>query len=275
MEFVIVNGLVCNKKDADTGNFLWDQPLTVSQNIWFGYGGIPLLKENLISLQEQMASLGRSLPALFQNHRELFRLLKRVLNKNKFYRSGHLQVQFFVYKKETQWIVKAVNSEDFEFPFSDTGLIGEISSHSKLSSNELNRLRCHNQLLWKAAETKTEDFERRPILLNEKGMVCDASEANIFLIKKGVLVTPSLNTGCYQDVIRQLIMNLASDLKIPVLESVEIDANILLAADEIFLASEAHGMEWIMGIDTKRKVRNYSLLLHEKMNDFLKEKVQY
>jgi len=274
MEFVIVNGTVCKKKDAIDSDFLWDHPLLISQNIWFGYGGIPLFKENLKNLQEQLASLGKTLPSIFNDQRELFRLCKRMLNKNKFYRSGHFHFQFFISGEEPKWIVEAVNYENFEFPFPETGLLAEVSSFSKLSTNELNSLHCHNQMLWKAAEVKTGTPAIRPILLNEKGMVCEASEANIFLMKKGVLVTPSPESGCYRDVIRQIIIDQAIKNKTQVIESVEIDAKMLLAADEIFLASEANGFEWVMGMDNKRFVRNFSLLLHEKVDEYLKEKLK-
>ncbi|HPF51804.1 MAG TPA: aminotransferase class IV [Draconibacterium sp.] len=274
MKFVIVNGVVCNKEEAIISDFLWNQPLTVSQNIWFGYGGIPLLKENLLDLREQMASLGKTLPPVFAHQRELFRLCKRMLNKNKFYRSGHLHFRFFISGKEPKWLVEAVNYEEFEFPFPDSGLLAEISSLTKLSTSELNRFSSHNQLLWTAARVKTGTPATRPIILNEKGMVCEASDATIFLIKKGVLVTPSLESGCYQDVIRQIIIDQAIKNKIQVIESVEIDAKMLLAADEIFLASEARGIEWILGIENKRFVRNYSLLLHEKVDEYLKEKAK-
>lgn len=274
MNFAIVNGVVVNKKDAIDGNFLWNRPVVISQDIWFGHGGIPLFNENLDSMKDQLASIGKTAPSLFDNRREMFRLCKRMLNKNKFYRSGHLHFQLFCSDSETSWLVEATNEDGFEFPFAVNGLLAEVSLLTKLSSNELNKYRCHNHLLWTAAQTKTERATNRPVFLNEKGMLCEISGANIFLMKKGVLVSPSLETGCYEDILRQVVLEKAAESNIPVIESAEIDAKMLLAADEIFLASEARGIEWILGIDNKRFVRNYSLLLHEKVNNYLKEKAK-
>ena len=274
MEFVIVNGVVCKKKDALDGSFLWNQPLAVTQDVWFGYGGIPLLNENLLSLSGQLASLGKKLPPLFKNQRELFRLCKRMLNKNKYFRSGHLRFQVFVSDDKTAWLVEAIPYETLEFPFRENGQLAEISSINKLSSNLLNEFRCHNRMLWEAAKVKAGTTAILPVFLNEKGMVCEAGEANIFLMKKGVLITPSLESGCYRDVMRQIVIDQASATKIPVIESAEIDAKMLLAADEIFQVSESRGVEWILGIDNKRFVRNYASLLHEKVDDYLRDKAK-
>lgn len=274
MDFVIANGVVATREEVDITGFLWNRPLVITQDIWFGYGGIPLLNENLESLQQQLQSLGAELPPLFKNKRELFRLCKRILNKNKYYRSGHLRFQFFVSGSEVASLISSENYEGFAFPFSEQGLLASVSSYKKLSTSLLNRLLCHNSVFWRAAEVENGVHPlQTTIFLNENNMVCEGNAANIFVVKKGVLITPSTETGCYEDVLRKIVLEQAAGLKTPVIESAEIDVKKLMAADEIFLASEARGIEWIMGVENKRFMRNYSSLIHEKVNEFLRRKV--
>jgi len=274
MEFVLVNGEVTTRNEADFSGFAWNNALTIAQNVWFGYGGIPLLEENVTNLQLQLQSLGSELPPLFQNKRELFRLCKRVLNKNKFYRSGHLRFQFVISENEVAYIVSAINYEGSSFPNPAQGLLINVSPHRKVSTSSINRLRCHNRTFWKAAEVDNKNEPHlTPVFLNEKDMVCEGPAANIFLLKKKVLVTPSLESGCFEDVLRKIIIEQAAALKVQVIESDEIDVKMLRAADELFLASEARGIEWIMGIENKRFVRKFSIQIAEKTDDFLKEKV--
>ena len=275
MDFVLVNGVPSSKKDANPGRFLWNSSVVISQDIWFGFGGIPLLNENLDNIQSQLQSLSYELPPLFNNRREIFRLFKRLLNKNKYYRSGYLHLKILVSDQESNWLLETTNYEGFEFPNREQGLLTQISPFQKFSGAPFGRLLCHNRLFWLAAETKNEAGSlSRSIFTNEKGQVCDARGANIFLAKNGVLHTPSLDTGCYGDLIRRIVIEQAAALKIPLIESNEIDEKKLLAADEIFLASEARGIEWIMGIGTKRFVRNYSLIIHENVNAHLQVRAQ-
>ena len=275
MKFVIVNGVVTTREEANITGFLWNRPLAVAQDVWFGYGGIPLLTENLISLQKQLHSLGAGLPALFKNKRELFRLCKRLLNKNRFYRSGYLHFQFFISGEEVTSLISAENYEGFSFPIAGQGLRAVISPLKKYSLSEFNQYPCHNRAFWKTAEVQNENSSLfTPVFLNEKDMVCEGNAANIFVIKKGALVTPSPGSGCYDDVLKKIVLEQAAGLKIPVIESDEIDVRKLLAADEIFLASEARGIEWVMGIENKRFVRSYSSALHERIDEYLKFKIQ-
>ncbi len=273
MEYVFVNGVVTKKSEADISTLFWDNPLVISQKIWFGYGGIPLLQENILSLQEQLATLGIKLPHVFNNHRELFRLCKRMLNKNKFFRSGHLNIQIFASENKTNSLITAKNADNFDFPISQEGSLIAFSEYRKHSGSSLQRLACHNRGIWEAAknEIKNAPFNTS-VLLNEKGYICEGIASNIFILKDNILLTPSPETGCYTDIIKDVIFSLSDQLKLKLVQSDEIPKEILSVADEVFLGSEAEGIRWILGLNNKRYIRSFSLELHEKINDFLKNK---
>ncbi len=271
MEYVFVNGVVTKKTEADISTFLWDKPLVISQKVWFGYGGIPLLQENILSLKKQLATLGIKLPHVFNNHRELFRLCKRMLNKNKFFRSGHLNIQIFASENKTNSLITAKNADNFDFPISQEGSLIAFSEYRKHSGSSLQRFACHNRGIWEAAknEIKNAPFNTS-VLLNEKGYICEGIASNIFILKDNILLTPSPETGCYTDIIKDVIFSLSDQLKL--VQSDEIPKEILSVADEVFLVSEAEGIRWILGLNNKRYIRSFSLELHEKINDFLKNK---
>ena len=274
MDYVLVNGVVTKKTEAELSSFLWDNPFTFSQKVWFGYGGIPLLKENITSLKKQLETLGFELPPLFNNHRELFRLCKRILNKNKFYRSGHLNIQIFASENTTNSLIISESVENFDFPISKEGLLIDISTYKKDSKSLLQRFACHNRGIWQAArnEIKNAPFSTA-VLLNENGFICDGINANIFILKDNILLTPTPETGCYSDTIKEIILSMADELKIKLVQSAEIPKEILTVADEAFMVSEARGIEWVLGFNQKRYIRSISLELHEKINTFLKNKI--
>lgn len=274
MDFLIINGKIVSKDEANLTTLLWDEPFIVSQKIWFGYGGIPLLKENLDSIKRQLKTLSQHLPDLFKNKRELFRVTKRMLNKNKFYRSGFINYQFFISQNQVQSLITSVTYSEFEFPFTKQGLLVQFSDFTKNSSSVLGQFKCHNQFLWQSAKAQLKDtINQSAILLNEKVMVCEGISSNIFLIKNDELITPSLATGCYKGVLRTIVLELAKLIKLKVTETSTIEKKHLMEMDEVFFASEEYGIEWILGIEKKRFVHEYSDQIHEQLNVFLKSKV--
>ena len=207
MQFLIVNGNIISKEEANLSNFLWNNPLLISHKVWFGYGGIPLLKENVENLRIQLNSLGKSLPSLFNNFRELFRLCKRLLNKNKFYRSGHLLFQFSISAEVVNFLVTAENCTGFNFPLNEQGLLVNISTTRKGSRQSFNNLSSQNQLFWNASKTTLAKTPfQNSIICNEHGFVSEAIAANVYFIKDGVLISPSLESGCYEDVMRKVVL---------------------------------------------------------------------
>ena len=97
--------------------------------------------------------------------------------------------------------------------------------------------------------------------------------SNIFIQKDNILFTPSADSGCYEDSLRNIVLELAEKLDLRIVESAKISKEDLLESDELFLACEEMGIQWILGIENKRFVHDYSVKIHEKINDFLKAKV--
>lgn len=274
MDFLIINGKVVSRAEANLTEFLWDEPFIISQKVWFGYGGIPLFNENMASLGRQLATFNQPLPDLFKNKRELFRLCKRMLNKNKFYRSGYIHFQLFISRSQINSLITNFAFPEFEFPFAKEGLLVNFSDYTKNSNSLLGKFKCHNQLLWNSAKAKLQDtLLQSSIVINEKEMVCEGIGTNIFMIRKKVLITPSLETGCYKDVLRSHVLELAKLLQLKVIETSEIAKKHLMEMDEVFFVSEEFGIQWILGIDNKRFVHQYSDEILNQLNAFLESRV--
>ncbi len=109
-----------------------------------------------------------------------------------------------------------------------------------------------NNILAKIETVKAGAYEG--IMLNWKGYIAEGTISNIGMVKKGVLYTPSLDTGILEGVTRDLVLRLARRKKIPVRE-VLLPPKGLLAADECFITNTT--ME-IMPVTTinKRPVGN-------------------
>ncbi len=274
MDFLIVNGEMLRKEDANFTPFLWGEPLLLSRKVWFGYGGIPMLKENVLVIREQIESLGATVPKLLKNNREFFRITKRMLNKNKFYRSGWIHVQLYITKAAVNFVITCNAVEEFEFPISLQGSLVHFSQIKKISRAPFNQFSFANRAIWMAEELHLRNEQlQNSFFLNENNAVCDAISANIYLIKNKMFITPALETGCLVDVLRKHILNIAAELNYSILEAEGLSAEEVFEMDEIFLAAEERGIEWILGIGNKRFVKKTSIVFHRKLNEFLKGKV--
>ncbi len=97
--------------------------------------------------------------------------------------------------------------------------------------------------LWKK-EQQIDDC----ILLNQNGMVAEASSSNIFFWKENQLFTPSDQSGAILGVMRAHMLKITKKKGIKVIKK-NILPEALLDADEVFLTNAVRGIQWVREID--------------------------
>lgn len=87
------------------------------------------------------------------------------------------------------------------------------------------------------------------ILLNSAGMVSEGTGENIFLVRRGTVVTPSLNQSVLEGITRRSLLTLVKDeLGLPV-EERPVERGELFLADEIFLTGTAAQITAVTRVD--------------------------
>ncbi len=86
------------------------------------------------------------------------------------------------------------------------------------------------------------------ILLTADGYVADGSGENIFVVKDGVLYTPSLSTSILPGITRDTIIHIAQDLGYSVMQGNLIRSDLYLA-DEVFMTGTAAEVTPLRSID--------------------------
>ncbi len=87
-----------------------------------------------------------------------------------------------------------------------------------------------------------------PIMLNADGDVAEGASSNVFLVKHGALVTPTLDAGILPGVTRELVLERAQALGVPAREA-KVRVPDLLGADEAFITSSLKELAPIRTID--------------------------
>lgn len=87
-----------------------------------------------------------------------------------------------------------------------------------------------------------------PVLLNERGKVSEGPGQNIFLVRRGRLVTPRLTDAILEGITRDTVLGIGAELGLPV-EEREVDATELYVAEELFFAGTNMEVQPISEID--------------------------
>lgn len=122
-----------------------------------------------------------------------------------------------------------------------------IPGRAKITGNYVNSALAKNEAILNGFD--------EAIVLNQLGYVSEASAANIFLVRDGVLVTPSVADGILEGYTRKAIMELArNELGVDSVER-SVGRSELYYADEVFLCGTGVQIAPITSVD-RRMVGN-------------------
>jgi len=132
------------------------------------------------------------------------------------------------------------------------GINAIISSVRRQALSLLSNVKSNNYLpnvlaLTEARKRRADDA----IMLNTQGYVAECTTSNIFMIKGNKLITPEVGEGLLPGITRRVIIGLAPELGLKVLEK-RIGVPELKRADEVFLTNSVAEVRVIASIDGKR-----------------------
>ena len=193
--------------------------------------------------------------------REIIDAIIGICRKNKIKKSCYIRPFYFVgdYGINLHVTEKApTNVAIFTFPFGDlfnkNGITAGVVSWRKFSDNSTppqakmggNYL---NSII-ATQEAKRNGFDEA-ILLDHNGNVSEAPGENIFIVREGQLVTPTLSSSALEGITRDAVIKIAKDLDMDVVER-EVTRSELIVSEEIFLTGTAAEITPIVSIDSKK-----------------------
>jgi branched-chain amino acid aminotransferase len=127
----------------------------------------------------------------------------------------------------------------------ETGLVIDLYPDARIACDRFSNLKSNNYLpyLMGAMFVKRHQLDDC-VLLNAGGNICDATIANVFLIKGGMVSTPALTEGCVAGVMRRFLINSLAGTPYQVMEK-SIAEPDLLEAEEVFLTNAVFGIRWV------------------------------
>jgi branched-chain amino acid aminotransferase len=80
------------------------------------------------------------------------------------------------------------------------------------------------------------------LLLNARGELCEATTANVFLVRDGIATTPPLDSGCLAGITRQHVLALGATER-------TLSVDDLARAEEAFLTSSTREVQPLVAVD--------------------------
>jgi branched-chain amino acid aminotransferase len=187
----------------------------------------------------------------------LVQQIQELIQKNNLH--GNIRVRMQVFRGDgglydvknnfPNYVIQIEQLPENNGELNNNGLIAGIYRDVKKSFDAISNLKHSNYLPYvlAAIQAKKEKWNDA-ILLNTASNICDSTIANIFIIKDGIIKTPSLQEGCVAGVMRRNILKQLSAAGWQIQETA-ITEKELMGADEVFLSNAIYNIRWVKQID--------------------------
>lgn len=176
------------------------------------------------------------------------------------------------YTNNASYLVETEPLDQNQYVINTKGINIVIYPDIKKQYNILSGMKSINAQLYVLASIyKRNNGYGDALILNEEGMISEATSSNIFIYKNSKVITPPLSQACVAGVMRAIIIETVKEIGLP-LEEAKVSPNDLIHADEIFLTNAIIGIKWVKGYENKKYSNKISTELVQNLN---KKALQY
>lgn len=197
-----------------------------------------------------------------------------LVKKNKI--NGNARLRLTIYRNgeglytpqsnKVGYLLEASVLPNAEYELNAKGLIIDVYDEIPKPINKLSNYKTTNALLYVMAGLYQKRYSLdEALLLNQNGFLCESTSSNVFVVYQGQIYTPALSEGCVAGVMRNVVMKLAKQHQLPLIEA-QINPQILNEAEEVFVTNAVSGIRWVMGYGRKRYFNEVAKTLSAKLN---------
>lgn len=168
--------------------------------------------------------------------------------------------------RQVSYLIQAVSLDNILYSFSDTNYEVDLYKDFYITKHLLSTLKTTNKMINITGSifANENDLDNCLLLNNDKNVV-EALNGNLFMLMGNKLITPPLEEGCLNGVIRKQLLQLARKMEeIEVIEEI-ISPFDLQKADELFITNIIIGIQPI----TKYRKKEYKVDLSKRLIDSL------
>jgi len=162
------------------------------------------------------------------------------------------------------WEINTANNK-----LNENGLVVDVFKDARKACDHFSHIKSNNYLsyvmaaIW-AKQRKLNDA----LVLNSHHNIADATIANVFVVKEGIIQTPAITEGCIEGTMRRHLLQSIRKEGMPVQEKA-ITTEDLKAASEMFLTNAAYGIRWVQSCGNTSYTSQIAPLLYKKFVESL------
>ncbi len=214
-------------------------------------GNILLANYHFERLFSSLSLLQFEIPGLFTRERIEQEIL-RLCQKNECAKLARVRLSVFrgnggLYDddKALQYLVECWLLNESVNKLNENGLVADVYRDAEKSCDKFSNLKSANFLPYSiAAQYAKANKLNDCLVLNTAGSIADSTIANLFIIKNGIIITPGLEEGCVNGVMRRHLVREMRDADYEVQEA-SVSVNDIITADEVFLTNAINGIRWV------------------------------
>ena len=170
-------------------------------------------------------------------------------------------------ENSVSFIIQSDRLENETYQWNENGKVVCIYDGDKKSLSAVSNYKTANAMIYvqaamHAKQHRTDDC----LILNQNGNICDSIHSNVFLVKGAKIITPALNEGCVDGIMRKQIIRHAFLNKLSVVFK-PITIADLVSADEMFLTNVIRGIQWVERLEVKYYTAEFANILFGFLND--------
>jgi branched-chain amino acid aminotransferase len=264
---------------------LADQPVFAVSNRGFKYGDglfesmrmaggkLKYAEQHAGRLKEGMEALKMDGSTLMDDY-FLRQKTAELAKKNKF--KGNARFRLSIYRQgeglytpennKSGYVLESSVLNEPEYVLNKKGLIIDVYDELTKPINKLSNYKTSNALIYVMAGLyKKQNRLDDVFMLNQNGFLCESMTSNVFVVYDKQIYTPALSEGCVAGVMRNVVMELARNNDIPIIEA-QLNPEVLREAEEVFVSNAVTGIRWVMGYGRKRYFNENAKLLSNLLN---------
>ncbi len=223
--------------------------------------------DHLALINHQLYLLTQNTPTFLNDSaKELKRQIKRTLVKNKFFKSAQINISFFEIEGQISYALKTSAINETAYELNREGINLEICDKVTKAISSLSSLRMGSAIYWKLMTDPKQDKLTQQILLNTQQSILETPGKNIYLVKGKTIATPSPESGAYINPAKRMIRLISEKNGYKFLDVKLLSTEDMLEANEIFLADDIQGIQWVKAFKTKRYFNKASKKFTEELN---------
>lgn len=253
----------------------------------FSYGDgffetIRLIHGQPVHLEDHLDRMNRSFqflhlkPPFPANLQTIHALSVELAEANGIREGGRLRISFYrdsggfytPHTDQCSFLAECRGLSSNLFEFNRNGLHLALYTHNLKPVQPLYALKSLNSLIYVLAGIYARDQHcDDALIMNDYESIIETTSSNLFIVRKGTIITPGLDEGCIPGVMRKNVLKIIENRTEFPLERGIIRQKDLIEADEVFITNAIRGIQWVVGFKEKRYYHNLSARLAELLND--------